>query len=80
MILADNKEHECDRYSEAVILLQSSTYDDEQRGLIADRLLRASPQEIDEVIENLLLNQIDGFDSGHIRLRDINKRLDLKGC
>ena len=78
MITGKRDTHEDDRYAEVMMLLENSTFNDEQRGSIMSKFERG--EDVEAIIQNLLLNQLDGFDSGHLRLKDINRRMDYHEC
>jgi len=63
-----------DRGMIALSLLESSGYDEPWRESIADEINSGSPDEIELIIEDLLLNQVDRQSS--YRLKDINRRID----
>lgn len=73
MIIADQNTNS-DRVSYALALLESSGYDDPWRDEIAYEIIHGSPDEVDQLIEDLLMNQVDRWQS--YRLKDINRRLD----
>jgi len=62
------------RISYALILLESSGYEDPWREDIQYRINEGTPDEIEMIIEDLLLNQVDRESS--YRIKDINRRLD----
>lgn len=66
------------RESYAFSLLESSGYEDPWREEINYRITESTPDEIELIIEDLLLNQVDRQSS--YRLKDINRRLDDKGA
>lgn len=72
----EHTNHEESRYNEASLLIESSTYDHDQRDQLYSELNNLTADGIDEMIENLLMNQLDRFDIGSPRLKDINRKLD----
>jgi len=62
------------RVSYALALLESSGYVDPWKSEIAHEINTSSPDDVDLIIEDLLLNQVDTWNA--YRLKDINKRLD----
>jgi len=65
---------ESGRENYAFYLLNSSGYSDDVRSLIAEEIQDGTPDDIEIIIEDLLLNQVDRWSS--FRLKDINRRLD----
>ena len=63
-----------DRY--ALSLLVSSGYSEVWQAEIERRIYEGTPDDIEEIIEDLLLNQVDNWNS--YKLKDINRRLDEK--
>ena len=74
MIRADREPIEEGRGAYALALLESSGYEDPWKEEIANEILNSTPDEIDLIITDLLMNQVDTWDSN--RLKDINRRLD----
>ena len=74
MITADREPIEEGRGGYALALLESSGYEDPWKEEIANEILNSTPDEIDLIITDLLMNQVDTWDSN--RLKDINRRLD----
>ena len=64
------------RVGYALTLLESSGYVDPWKSEIASIITESSPDDIELIISDLLLNQVDRWDS--YRLKDINRRLDEK--
>jgi len=62
------------RAGDALALLESSGYVEPWKSDIASEILSGSPDEIELIIQDLLLNQVDRW-SGY-RLKDINRRID----
>lgn len=60
----------------ALYLLESSGYDEQWRELLSKEISEGSPDEIEIIIEDLLQNQIDTWNS--YRQKDIKRRLDQK--
>ena len=63
-----------DRGMEALALLESSGYDSPWSESIADEINSGSPDEIELIIEDLLLNQVDRW--SNYRNKDIWRRVD----
>ena len=79
MIIADQyTEDNSSRVNEALILLESSGYEDAWKEEIAYEIINGTPDEVDQIIEDLMINQVDTWNN--FRLKDINRRLDMKGC
>ena len=63
--------------SQIEILLNTSTFDDEQKNYIEGNLDHYSQEEAFKIIENLQQNQIDQVDSGfNYNQTDINNKLN----
>ena len=75
MIVSKDVEDE-GRWGYALSLLESSGYDEPWKSEIADSIREGSPDEIELIIQDLLLNQVDRYIN--YRLKDINRRLDEK--
>ena len=60
----------------ALILLDSSGYEDPWRADIANQITDGSPDEIELIIQDLLLNQVDSWNN--YRQKDIQRRLNSK--
>ena len=78
MITADREPIHEGRVNEALSLLESSGYEEPFRSEIAAEIMEATPDEIELYIQDLLLNQVDKWQS--FRLKDINRRLNEHGC
>lgn len=74
MIINKDTPDDTGRLWYAISLLESSGYSEVWRGEIERRINEGTPDEIEVVIEDLLLNQVDRWSS--FRLKDINRRLD----
>lgn len=62
----------------ALVLLESSGYVDPWKSEIMSDINDSTPDEIELIIQDLLLNQVDSWKS--FRQKDIDKRLKDKGC
>lgn len=60
----------------AFALLESSGYVDPWKSEIAYEISESSPDEIELIIQDLLLNQVDRYTN--YRNKDIQRRLDIK--
>ena len=60
----------------AIFLLESSGYSDVWKAEIERQIFEGTPDDIEEIIQDLLLNQVDKWNN--FRLKDINRRLDEK--
>ena len=78
MITASRDEIEDSRAGYALALLESSGYTEPWKSEIAQDILDGSADEVELIIQDLLLNQVDRWNSN--RLIDINRRLDQHGC
>ena len=58
----------------ALSLLESSGYVDPWKSEIAEQINSGSPDDIELLIQDLLLNQVDNWNN--YRQKDINRRLD----
>ena len=67
---------ESGRVGYALVLLESSGYVDPWEEEISERICNGTPDEIELIIDDLLMNQVDRW-SG-FRNKDINRRLDKK--
>ena len=76
MIIRSDIEDDSSRINYALILLESSGYSDPWREEIEYRINEGTPDDIELIIEDLLMNQVDLENS--YRLKDINRRLDDK--
>ena len=76
MITGSRDTEDSSRDGYAYYLLESSGYNDMERSAINHKISNSSPDEIEEIIQDLLLNQVDTW--SNYRLKDINRRLDLK--
>ena len=74
------KEDNADRYEEFILLLHSSTFDDQQKDEMMRRYNLSDESEVDDLIHELYANQMDFFDAGSYKLKYINKKLDRHGC
>ena len=74
MITADREPIEEGRGGYALALLESSGYEDPWKEEIAFNIINGTPDDIELIIADLLMNQVDTGDSN--RLKDINRRLD----
>jgi len=74
MLTAKRDIQEDDRGNYALILLESSGYVDPWKTEIAEQINSGSPDQIELLIQNLLLNQVDNWNN--FRAIDINRRLD----
>ena len=74
MITGKRDTEDQDRVNEALFLLESSGYVDPWKAEIADRINEGSPDEIELIIQDLLLNQVDRWNS--FRNKDIQRRLN----
>ena len=78
MITASRDTADEGRDSYALFLLESSGYVDTWKQDIEQRILNGTPDEIELIIEDLLLNQVDNWNN--YRLKDINRRLNKHEC
>ena len=76
MITGSRDTEDSGRDGYAYYLLESSGYNDMEKSDINHKISNSSPDEIEEIIQDLLLNQVDTWNN--YRLKDINRRLDLK--
>ena len=76
MIINKDTPDDSGRIWEAFALLESSGYSEVWRGEIERRINEGTPDEIEVIIMDLLLNQVDRWEG--FRLKDINRRLDEK--
>ena len=74
MIIDKHTEDDSGRMVYALILLESSGYSEPWRDEINYRINEGSPDEIELIIADLLMNQVDRGIS--YRQKDINYRLD----
>ena len=73
MITGKRDTVEDSRAGYALALLESSGYEDPWKSEIASEINESSPDEIEIIIQDLLMNQIDYWSS--YRQKDINRRL-----
>ena len=78
MLTAKRDIEEFDRGIYAISLLESSSYDEPHKLSIIQNINISSADEIELIIQDLLLNQVDSW--SNYRLKDINRRLNAKGC
>lgn len=76
MKITKDMPHDSGRINYALVLLESSGYVDPWKSEIANEIAEGSPDEIELIINDLLLNQVDR--QTNYRLIDINRRLDQK--
>lgn len=76
MIVNKDTPDESGRLWYAFGLLESSGYVDPWKSEIYDWISVGTPDDIEVIIDDLLLNQVDRWSS--FRLKDINHRLDEK--
>ena len=69
-------EYDFGRVSDALTLLESSGYEEARSEQIAFEISEATPDQIDIIIQDLLLNQVDTWRS--FKNKDIQRRLDAK--
>jgi len=74
MITGSRDTEDFGRGGDALTLLESSGYVDPWKAEIADRINEGSPDEIELIIQDLLLNQVDRWNS--FRNKDIQRRLN----
>ena len=74
MITGSRDTEDFGRVYDALTLLESSGYVDPWKAEIADRINEGSPDEIELIIQDLLLNQVDRWNS--FRNKDIQRRLN----
>ena len=74
MITADREPIEESRGAYALALLESSGYVDPWKEEIAEEIRTGSADDVEVIIQDLLMNQVDTWDSN--RLKDINRRLN----
>jgi len=78
MITGKRDTEDFGRGGDALTLLESSGYVDPWKSEIADRINEGSPDEIELIIQDLLLNQVDSWNG--YRNIDIYKRMKQRGC
>ena len=74
MITANREPIDEGRGAYALALLESSGYEDPWKEEIAFNIVHGMADDIELIIEDLLMNQVETWDSD--RLKDINRRLD----
>jgi hypothetical protein len=74
MLINRDMEYDSGRMSYALALLESSGYEEARRSEIAFEISESTPDQIEIIIQDLLLNQVDNWNG--FRLKDINRRLD----
>ncbi len=74
MITGKRDTVETDRGNTALVLLESSGYTEPWKSEIADRIIAGSPDEIELIIQDLLMNQVDNW--ANYRNKDIQRRLN----
>jgi len=74
MIIKKDIIDESGRDGYAYSLLESSGYVDPWKSEISDRISDGTPDDIELIIQDLLLNQVDKWSS--YRNKDINRRID----
>lgn len=74
MLTAKRDTEDWGRVNEALSLLESSGYIEPWVSSIADDINNGTPDDIDMIIEDLLMNQVDRWNS--FRQKDINRRLN----
>ena len=77
MITASRDTQDEGREGYALSLLETSGYEDPWKSEIHSEIMSSSPDDIELIIQDLLLNQVDKWTSN--RLKDINRRLDRHG-
>ena len=76
MITAKRDTEDFGRVNEALVLLESSGYIDPWKAEIAEHISEGTPDDIELIIQDLLMNQVDKFTN--YRNKDIQRRLDQK--
>lgn len=74
MITAGRDIEDFGRANNALVLLESSGYDEPHRAAIGDQINAGTPDEIELIIQDLLMNQADTWRG--FRNKDIQRRLN----
>ena len=67
-----------DRVNYAYQLVQTSTYDDDQKSQLENELIDINNTQLEEMISNLQMNQLEGTDKPGYNQGDIHRQLDMQ--